>query len=312
MILTSAVQSGVFISHVLFGVTTAQTYIYYSRFPDDSRKIKALVAFIWVCEITHAVCIGHTIYTYTISNYGLPERLSGAFPKSFLAAVFLTGAIAALVQGFFTFRVYAISKRFCMSLMISVMIVLRLLNTSAISFIGMTMTMISFEKQWGWMVILSSSITSAIDFTITTILVVFPPQPTSQRTQEVVPAMPDVQLLMSHRTTALVDKIIVWTIETGLLTRSLPPTLVHEWILQLSGLGSLLSPRGLGKLGCSVSQNYTVMQASSINSRATLRAVDQETVTLPSLLPAMTKVTQVVYDAEARRSSCDDEAAKAV
>jgi hypothetical protein len=28
---------------MLFGVTTTQAYIYYSRFPDDSRKLKALV-----------------------------------------------------------------------------------------------------------------------------------------------------------------------------------------------------------------------------------------------------------------------------
>jgi hypothetical protein len=41
---SGALQIGVFVSHVLFGVTTTQTYIYYSRFPDDSPKIKALVS----------------------------------------------------------------------------------------------------------------------------------------------------------------------------------------------------------------------------------------------------------------------------
>jgi hypothetical protein len=39
-----AVQIGVFVSHVLFGVTTTQTYIYYSRFPEDSQKIKSFGA----------------------------------------------------------------------------------------------------------------------------------------------------------------------------------------------------------------------------------------------------------------------------
>jgi hypothetical protein len=38
-----AVEIGVLVSYVLFGVTITQTYIYYSRFPDDSRKLKALV-----------------------------------------------------------------------------------------------------------------------------------------------------------------------------------------------------------------------------------------------------------------------------
>jgi hypothetical protein len=38
-----ALQIGIFVSHVLFGVMTTQTYIYYTRFPEDSPKLKALV-----------------------------------------------------------------------------------------------------------------------------------------------------------------------------------------------------------------------------------------------------------------------------
>jgi hypothetical protein len=41
--LSGAYQIGVLVSYMLFGVTTAQTYIYYGRFPDDSPKFKALV-----------------------------------------------------------------------------------------------------------------------------------------------------------------------------------------------------------------------------------------------------------------------------
>ncbi|KAJ7708047.1 hypothetical protein B0H17DRAFT_1325068 [Mycena rosella] len=51
-----ALQIGVLISYVLLGVTTTQTYIYYCRFPDDSPKLKALVAAVWVCEMAHAFC----------------------------------------------------------------------------------------------------------------------------------------------------------------------------------------------------------------------------------------------------------------
>ena len=38
-----ALQIGVLVSYLLFGVTTTQTYIYYGRFPDDSRGLKFLV-----------------------------------------------------------------------------------------------------------------------------------------------------------------------------------------------------------------------------------------------------------------------------
>ncbi|KAJ7318238.1 hypothetical protein DFH08DRAFT_715080 [Mycena albidolilacea] len=196
-----ALQIGVFVSHVLFGVTTTQTYIYYSRFPEDSQKIKVLVLYSFikrVCEFAHAICIGHAIYTYTISNYGHPERIAGALPKPLLAAAFLTAVIATLVQGFFTIRVYALSKRLYVALIVSAVIFVRLLGTIAIVAIGMRMTLLkSFERQWGWIFTVSWSISSASDLTITAILVAF---------------LRKQRLGVCKRTTALVDKIITWTI----------------------------------------------------------------------------------------------------
>ncbi|KAJ7857319.1 hypothetical protein B0H14DRAFT_2751630 [Mycena olivaceomarginata] len=38
---------GVLISYALFGMTTTQTYIYHSRFADDSRKLRGLVVLLW-------------------------------------------------------------------------------------------------------------------------------------------------------------------------------------------------------------------------------------------------------------------------
>ncbi|KAJ7918937.1 hypothetical protein B0H13DRAFT_1868919 [Mycena leptocephala] len=90
-----AIQIGVLVSYVLFGVSTTQTSIYYSRFPDDSRKLKALVAFVWICEVGHALCIGHSLYVYTISDYAHPERVLGPTPKSLETTSIFSGVIAA-------------------------------------------------------------------------------------------------------------------------------------------------------------------------------------------------------------------------
>ncbi|KAJ7325852.1 hypothetical protein DFH08DRAFT_816927 [Mycena albidolilacea] len=200
-----ALQIGVFLSHVLFGVTTTQTYIYYSRFPEDPPQLKALVSVVWICEFVHAMCIGDAVYDYTISNYGNPERLAGALPKSLMATSFLTAIIATLVQGFFTFRVHTLSKRLYITLVISVMLFLRLLSTCGVFVTGISMTsLLSFERQWGWMVIVSLVFSSAADLTITTLLVAF---------------LLNQRFGVRSRTTALVDKLIAWTIETGLITR---------------------------------------------------------------------------------------------
>jgi hypothetical protein len=78
------------------------------------------------------------------------------------------------VQGFFTFRVYTLSKRLYITLVISVMLLLRLLSTCGVFVTGISMTsLLSFERQWGWMVIVSLAISSATDLTITTLLVGF-------------------------------------------------------------------------------------------------------------------------------------------
>ncbi|KAJ7867156.1 hypothetical protein B0H13DRAFT_2560281 [Mycena leptocephala] len=92
-----AFQIGVLVSYVLFGVTTTQTYIYYSRFPDDSLKLKVLVAFVWICEVGHALCIGHSLYVYTISDYAHPERVLGPAPKSLETTSIFSGVIGACV-----------------------------------------------------------------------------------------------------------------------------------------------------------------------------------------------------------------------
>ncbi|KAF7373115.1 hypothetical protein MSAN_00519300 [Mycena sanguinolenta] len=170
-----ALQIGVLISYLLFGVTTTQTYIYFQRFPYDSRNLKALVAFVWVCEFGHAICLAHGLYTYTITNYGNPERLALAFPKSLLVGTVLSTVIATVVQGFFASRIYIlrVPMRLYICLVISVLLFFRLLSGSTVSIIGMGVTFLApFEKQWGWMVTVTWSISAATDFMIAAILTV--------------------------------------------------------------------------------------------------------------------------------------------
>ncbi|KAJ7306807.1 hypothetical protein DFH08DRAFT_975843 [Mycena albidolilacea] len=110
---------GVLVSYVLFGVVTAQTYIYYCRFPDDSPKLKALVAFVWVCEITLGLCIGHGLYVYTICDYWHPDRIfAEPSPRSIETAVFFCDLISACVQGFYGSRIYAFSRKLYIPILI--------------------------------------------------------------------------------------------------------------------------------------------------------------------------------------------------
>ncbi|KAJ6585253.1 hypothetical protein B0H19DRAFT_416733 [Mycena capillaripes] len=199
-----AYQIGVLVSYVLFGVMTTQTYIYYSRFPDDSRKLKILVAFVWVCEVVHTVCLGHALYAYTISDYTHPERIGGAAPKSLSVAPLLAGILVVCVQGFFSFRIYALTKNVCIPAIIGAMTFLQLLGSAAATVTALRMaSVISYEVQNEWLLLSNWSILTANDLIITGTLVTILIR---QRTYA------------QKKTALLVDKLILWSIETGMLT----------------------------------------------------------------------------------------------
>ncbi|KAJ7916147.1 hypothetical protein B0H13DRAFT_2323635 [Mycena leptocephala] len=292
-----ALQIGVLVSYVLFGVTTTQAYIYYSRFPDDSAKLKALVAFVWVCEFGHAICVGHTLYTYTISDYGHPESLALATPKSLGTAVFFSGVIAASVQGFFSFRIYALSQKLYISILIWGMAFLRLLACT-VMFVGvLDMTSLAhYETQWGWLLTATWSVSTANDWTITATLVVL---------------LYKQRANVFKRTAALVDKIIAWTIETGMLTSAANIAMLACFVTMEGNLIWL----AIVVVGARLFSNSLL---ASLNSRTTLREMNQ--VTLPSLAPVMepctgndvqiTKITQMAYDAELSRGPFNDAASE--
>ncbi|KAF7338809.1 hypothetical protein MSAN_02203600 [Mycena sanguinolenta] len=199
-----AYQIGVLVSYVLFGVTTTQAYIYFGRFPDDNPKFKVLVAFVWICEVGHAVCLGHTLYTFTIKDFADPLLLFGPVPKSFETSVLLSGVVGTCAQGFFGFRIYALSKKLCIPILIWIMGFLCLLGCFVIFVGGLkTTSLVEYIAQWGWLATSVWSISTANDVTITA-MVVFLLYRQRNKVQK--------------RTAALVDKIILWTLETGFLT----------------------------------------------------------------------------------------------
>ncbi|KAJ7851107.1 hypothetical protein B0H13DRAFT_2400677 [Mycena leptocephala] len=199
-----ALEIGILVSYAFFRVTTTQTYIYYSRFLHNPKKTKALVAFVWVCETAHALCLGHALYVYTISNFAHPERLLGAPPKSLATTIFLTGIVEACVQGFFSFRIYALSKPLYIPILTWGMAFLRLPLCAAIlvECLGFTTLLDITDAKWQWLLTATWSISAANNLTVTAALVVLCRQSRN----------------VHKRTTALVDKLILWTIETGMLT----------------------------------------------------------------------------------------------
>ncbi|KAJ7336243.1 hypothetical protein DFH08DRAFT_813475 [Mycena albidolilacea] len=202
------------VDYMLFGVTTIQAYIYYGRFPEDSSKLKALsrqpFSLIRASHhtrtvlLTQVICIGHGLYTFTISDFGQPLKIVGPVPKSLSAAVFTGGLIAVTVQSFFAYRIYAFTKKLYIPIISWFMSFVRLLGVTAVCVTTARMTSaVTYEAQWSWLLTSLWSVSAANDLTITATLV----------THLI------IQRSHAHkRTVALVDKLVIWTIETGALT----------------------------------------------------------------------------------------------
>ncbi|KAF7290105.1 hypothetical protein HMN09_01315700 [Mycena chlorophos] len=201
-----ALLVGTLVSYVLFGITTVQVYLYYGRFPDDRLDLKGLVAFVWLVELAHLVSIGDATYTYAVTNYGNPLSLLGKIPVSLALSVVLSGLITTLVQGFFAYRIWTLaSNKFVRLIPIALWIsgIAYFMASFAGTVLAIESTNIpTFIDQYGWLLLAPWIMNLINDNSITISLVVL--------------------LLMSRtgfsKTTALVDQLIKWTIETGMIT----------------------------------------------------------------------------------------------
>ncbi|KAJ7863162.1 hypothetical protein B0H13DRAFT_2671493 [Mycena leptocephala] len=274
--LGGALLVGVLFSYVLFGVTTTQTYLYSTRFPNDSAKTKWLVACVWLCELGHVICIGHTLYVLVITDIAHPDRLiTGSFPQSLGASTLFNAVLSTCVQGFFSFRIYRLWKRLYIPLLAWTLSFL-FLGASAVVFIvgQQSIPFPLFEAQWGWLLDALWSVAAANDLLIALTLVFWL---VGQRDE-------------SQRSTALVDKLIAWTIGALSLLLSAPAPRPYSIRTSVAAILNLV---------CFVTMKnnfiwiawYVVTarlysnpscKASSLNSRTTLRTMNQLAISKPS------------------------------
>ncbi|KAF8890072.1 hypothetical protein BD779DRAFT_1799564 [Infundibulicybe gibba] len=181
-----ALSIGVLISTCLFGVVTVQTHIYSSRFPKDPKWLRILVPVVWCLELGHTIAVCHMLYTTTVTQYGQPQLLDIP-PQSLDVAILLSGFIGPIEQGWFAHRIHKFSKSlylplFCVSL-------------SALRFIG--------SEHWTWLFMSILVVGACNDVLLAASLCYF---------------LKKWRRSGFERTARLIDHLILWTIETGLVT----------------------------------------------------------------------------------------------
>ncbi|KAJ7857323.1 hypothetical protein B0H14DRAFT_2443145 [Mycena olivaceomarginata] len=272
-----AYEIGVLLSYMLFGVTTTQTYTYYSRFSDDSRQLKGLVALVWVCELGHALCVGHTLYSYTISDQSRPPW---TLPQAFV----LAGLVVACVQGFFGLRIYRLSKKLSIPIIIWVMALLRLMASMIIFELPVNPALGYHADTKQELLTTSTWILGVANDLLITATLVF-----VLRRQRA-----DVH----QRTVVLADKIIAWSIETGMITSAVA---IAELICFLT------MPKTWIWIAISTIEARVFANSflASLNGRTTLRAIGDAPLTF--VIPTIQSFSDGVEIANVRPNASDAE-----
>ncbi|TRM64573.1 hypothetical protein BD626DRAFT_254848 [Schizophyllum amplum] len=100
---------GVSVGGLLLGVTLSQTFYYFTHYKKDRFVFKAVVVFIFICDVLHQLFISHNMYEYLISHYAEPQYLVAIF-WSLIAQIFMIGFEGFIVQTFFIYRIWKLSK----------------------------------------------------------------------------------------------------------------------------------------------------------------------------------------------------------
>ncbi|KAJ7319431.1 hypothetical protein DFH08DRAFT_891043 [Mycena albidolilacea] len=281
-----ALLIGTLVSYALFGVMTTQVYVYYGRF-QDPWKMKAMVGAVWCGELAHTICIAISLYTMVITNYGHPERLL-VLPNSLLASTFIGSLVSFGVQVFFAIRIYSLSKSWWIPCICWALSLFRLVPPNVILFAYGHRPAHEFLGKFGPLFDAIWAASAANDLLIAGTLVYLLYRRRSS---------------VFEKTVAAIDKLIQWTIETGVVTSIAS-------IIMLVSFISLPSTFVWLAFFVVIPRLFSNSLMASLNSRAALRAANEPR--LPSSTPAahistlprpmnsisieMNKVTMTAYD----------------
>ncbi|KIJ43420.1 hypothetical protein M422DRAFT_779791 [Sphaerobolus stellatus SS14] len=216
-----SMEIGLVISSVLFGILICQSYAYYQRYSHDPLLLRIFVATLVIIDGIHTAFIAHAVYHYTVINYAKPTALS--FNEwSLTIQVPVTTLVGCLAQCFFAGRIYIVGR--------NIYATIGVISTSLSAF---GTEHIFFSSFW----VLTPNLISEA-FSIVVAQKLFATKLTS-RLHELIWAMItslaldaacDLMIVVTlcyylnrrrsgfKSTETLINKLIMWTINTGLLT----------------------------------------------------------------------------------------------
>ncbi|KAG1722899.1 hypothetical protein EDB19DRAFT_1916402 [Suillus lakei] len=254
-IIVGPVVLGSLVDAGLFGCLIIQTYVYYANFANDHRAIKLTVAAVFAMQIAHMICVSSTLWNTAVSSYDDSLKLQ-ILPLGADATILFTGITGALVESYFAFRLWKLSKRLPLVLLSLVFCVIAQVVSLVITVKAFNMTSVTaFEIDQNTPITLSLTSRVLCDLILTLSIAWY---------------------LRKQRTTSTIDRLVLWTIETGLIT-SLVAVLVMSFFLAMKQNYIWL---GIYTTLATVNANSFL---ASLNGRLILRSVVNESLHMNAL-----------------------------
>ncbi|KAI0353779.1 hypothetical protein OH77DRAFT_1427075 [Trametes cingulata] len=237
-----------FVGLIMYGLTIHQSYRYYRLFPKDLLVLRMTVALTVFLETVHVILCMHICYYYLVAHYFKPDALlEGVW--SVRVFPLLTALIVLISESFFTRRVYLIGKQFRVIVVIAPVLMLCVLAFAIAATIEAFVkpSFAEFDR-FAWMSSAGFGVAVLVDSMLTGTLIL------ALRTSRT----------GFRRTDSLIDLMIIYAVNTGLLTGLLD---------LLSFVFAIVSPNNLiyAAINVVAAKSYANAVLAVLNSREFLR-----------------------------------------
>ncbi|KAH8832475.1 hypothetical protein DL96DRAFT_1582248 [Flagelloscypha sp. PMI_526] len=258
-------ELGILMSMFLLGVLTVAARSYFNKFK-DRIFIKILVTFIWCITLAQVILGILAVQDMTVEHYGDYANLA-YFPKFVNVNLILSGLVCLTTQWFFAYRLWRLSHSLIIPL---------ICWTLMIALVGMVLTTVVlltvvpqsertfqfFTQTHRPLIVAILVISAAVDILITTSLMSYL---WLQRRG------------IFERTKKIVDRLILWTFQTGLLTCTCTVAMLVTYLTMdnFVWLGILYTKPGL----------FALSLLASLNGRRSTSKAFQESIDSSILFP---------------------------
>ncbi|KAJ7579516.1 hypothetical protein C8J56DRAFT_867918 [Mycena floridula] len=202
-LITGPIMVGIIIGVFLHGIATAQGYVYFrsDACVKDRVWLKVLAACVWFLETLLTIFGCSYLYFLTITRFGQYARL-GDLPWSVSGFVVIGGMVTFIFESFYAWRVHVISGRWLVSVIAWISSFVKIVLNLTIGILTHKEgTLAQFKAKYPYLIPFLFSLSMAIGILNTCSICYY-----------------------LHRcrtgikvTNTLVDQVMVWTIETGLI-----------------------------------------------------------------------------------------------